>query len=109
MSKGLEALKDIRETYIDSWYGVHRCEIIEKELKEYDLLKEHANKYGADNLDEIMRLIHNGWVYERKEKALKALEILIKWYQPDIIHDLCCFGASDEELALVKEILYGHR
>lgn len=42
------------------------------------------------------------------EKALKALEILIKWYQPDIIHDLCCFGASDEEIALVKEVLYEH-
>ena len=36
---------------------------------------------------------------------LKALEILIKWFQPDIIHDLCCFGASDEEINLLKEIL----
>lgn len=39
------------------------------------------------------------------EKELKALEILIKWFQPYIIHDLCCFGASDEEIALVKEVL----
>ncbi len=46
---------------------------------------------------------------ETIEKELKALNILIKWYQPDIIHDLCCFGASDEEIALVKEILNEHR
>lgn len=42
------------------------------------------------------------------EKELKALEILIKWYKPWIIHDLCCFGADDEEIALVKEILNEH-
>ena len=52
------------------------------------------------------------WGDEQKEwnetikKELKALEILIKWYQPDIIHDLCCFGASDEEINLLKEIIY---
>lgn len=39
MSKGLEALKDIRDSYIDSWYGVHRCEIIEKELKALEIIK----------------------------------------------------------------------
>lgn len=39
MSKGLEALKDIRDSYIDSWYGVHRCEIIEKELKALEVIK----------------------------------------------------------------------
>ena len=42
---------------------------------------------------------------ELVEKELKALGILIKWYQPDIIHDLCCFGASDEEINLIKEVL----
>ena len=54
------------------------------------------------------------YTYKKKdveiiEKELKALDILIKWYQPDIIHDLCCFGASDEEIALMEEILHEHR
>ena len=91
MSKGLDALHHprIKSAKIDiSAEGKHgiaymffddtkQYAAIEKELTEYDLLKEHANKYEANNLDEIMRLIHNGWVYERKEsKQEKALEII---------------------------------
>lgn len=83
MSKGLDALKELKET-CETHMGrmvyilqEDRFEILEKALKEYELLKEHANKYEANNLDEMMRLIHNGWVYERKEnKKERALEIL---------------------------------
>ena len=94
MSKGLEALKiienELKFYYQDDWnitrYGKDIA-VIEKDLKAY---KELQKDYFVLSIKE------------------KALDILIKWYQPDIIHDLCCFGASDEEIALVKEILNEH-
>ena len=91
MSKGLEALHHprIELAKIDisaegkhdiaymPFYKTKQYAAIEEELKDYEWVKEHANKYEADTLDEIMRLIHNGWVYERKEnKQGQALEII---------------------------------
>lgn len=62
----------------------------------------------SKGLESFNRLMGKGCSNEDIDyivKDLKALDILIKWYQPYIIHDLCCFGASDEEISLVREVL----
>ena len=80
-----------------------------KSLVALERIKKLSCVWDVDNDEfrDVEEIVPNA--VKTIEKELKALEILIKWYQPDIIHDLCCFGASDEEIALVKEILNEHR
>lgn len=89
MSKGLEALEEIKT-----------CKLIDHvKIKEglfSNKLLSYERRYGKDVFSKQIPII---------EKELKALEILIKWYQPYVIHDLCCYGATDEEIDLVREIL----
>lgn len=82
--KSKEALKKIQDNLVAA-HSIHFCDYhrdspdlktyvrvtyniseIEKDLNELEIIKDHAKKYGANDLDEIMRLIHNGWVYENK-------------------------------------------
>ena len=80
MSEGLEALKRIKP-YADSSIRAD-CELIEKELKEYQLHEEILNEYGLTpaNFREACLLYAQwksaGLCWADYEKQKKALEII---------------------------------
>lgn len=93
MNKGLEALKDIRDTYIDSWYGFHRCEIIEKELKD----KEKKDKFA----EIIKKSIYVELNFEYDEDTERwYVWVDCEGYQVSIFE-----GQGKEEYDLLKEVL----
>ena len=66
-------------------------------MKGLKALAKVVRKYFIHNMDKEITAI---------EKELKALNVIQKYYfGADIIHDLYCLGASDEEIALVKECI----
>ena len=82
MSKGLEALKDLKEQF--ELLGIKSnpyLKIIEKELKDYEELKTYMQQYGTENIEETRRVLHNVWVSRQTFKTditnvIKALEII---------------------------------
>ena len=88
MNEGLEALKHIRGCAeqlnikgIPTLFQKECYEIIEKELEEYQEIKNYMQQYGIENVEELRRVLHNNWVICQKFKTdtanvAKALEII---------------------------------
>lgn len=90
MSKGLEALKEIKicnyyeddECIDDDYLSIGKyISIIEKELKEYEEIKTYMQQYEIEDIEELRRVLHNDWVARQKFKTdnaniINAFEII---------------------------------
>lgn len=83
MIKGLEALKEIAIQSVEA--------IIEKQ-----------EPLRTQKINELLETRQ----FKCIEKELKTLAIISRYfYSEHIIHDLYCLGATDEEIAIAREVL----
>lgn len=114
MNKGLEALGKITGTQNLTMYEQNEClKIIEKELKDYYLIKNILDDFGLEN---PQNLIDNLKIINSFEKELKSLEILKKepfisanWYlegtYEEYVNAIEVVKITKDEWNIVKEVL----
>lgn len=135
MSKGLEALEELKEsckTHMGTMVYIlqeDKFETIEEELKEYQEIKTYMQQYEISEIEELRRVLHNDWVIRQKFKTdtayiSKALEIIKEknvWFwvfrrthnvneynEKVAMYYTPCDSLTEEEYNLLKEVLsYG--